>query len=119
MLGLMGTLIPLGPGLVALGSGDTQSLSQSLQFAFDTTVAGLATAIVCMLVTRVRRRWYGDYLVSMESAFNTLLEKGRIMHEEGYAFDQTVWHYDERGRSAVSRPIAKRAPSADPVAVGR
>ncbi|MGN0037683.1 MAG: MotA/TolQ/ExbB proton channel family protein [Coriobacteriales bacterium] len=107
MLGLMGTLIPLGPGIVALGAGDTQTLSQSLQFAFDTTVAGLATAVVCFAVTRVRRRWYSDYLVSMEAAFNTLLEKGTIMHEEGYDFDRSVWHYDKMGRRAVAAQLER------------
>ena len=30
MFGLMGTLIPLGPGLIALGQGDTKTLSDSL-----------------------------------------------------------------------------------------
>ena len=34
MLGLLGTLIPLGPGIIALGQGDTQTLSTSLLTAF-------------------------------------------------------------------------------------
>lgn len=46
MFGLMGTLIPLGPGLIALGQGDTKTLSDSLLIAFDTTVAGLITGAV-------------------------------------------------------------------------
>ncbi|MGI6034058.1 MAG: MotA/TolQ/ExbB proton channel family protein [Coriobacteriales bacterium] len=100
MIGLMGTLVPLGPGLVALGSGDTQTLSSSLQFAFDTTVAGLIVAVVCFLATKLRRHWYTDYLVSMEACFNALLEKGDYMHAKGYTFEHTVWTYDERGRSA-------------------
>ena len=100
MLGLMGTLIPLGPGIIALGQGDTQTLSNSLQFAFDTTVMGLATAVVCFLAARVRRRWYADYLVSMEAAFNAVLEKGRIMHETGYPFERGVWRYDAAGKKA-------------------
>ena len=35
MAGLLGTLIPLGPGITALGSGDVQTLSRSLLIAFD------------------------------------------------------------------------------------
>lgn len=42
MLGLMATLIPLGPGLIALGQGDTITLADSLLTAFDATVTGLA-----------------------------------------------------------------------------
>ena len=41
MFGLLGTLIPLGPGIIALGQGDTYTLSTSLLTAFDTTIAGL------------------------------------------------------------------------------
>lgn len=81
LLGLMGTLIPLGPGIVALSSGDLETLSSSLLVAFDTTVAGLAVAVVCFLVTKVRRRWYTDYLVSVEGAMNTILEKAEFLRE--------------------------------------
>ena len=34
-LGLMGTLIPMGPGLAALGSGDVVTLSNAIIVAFD------------------------------------------------------------------------------------
>lgn len=58
ILGLMGTLIPLGPGLTALGSGDISLLSTALTVAFDTTVIGLLIGLVAYIVSRVRRRWY-------------------------------------------------------------
>ncbi len=106
MVGLMGTLIPLGPGLVALGGGDVSSLSSAMQFAFDTTVAGLLAAIVFFVATKLRRSWYSDYLVSMESCFNALLEKGEFMHQSGYEFERRVWRYDKAGRRAVSEPVA-------------
>lgn len=106
MVGLMGTLIPLGPGLVALGGGDVSSLSSAMQFAFDTTVAGLLAAIVFFVATKLRRSWYSDYLVSMEACFNALLEKGELMHQSGYEFERRVWRYDKAGRRAVSEPVA-------------
>ena len=37
MLGLMGTLIPLGPGLAALGQGNVTILADAVTVAFDTT----------------------------------------------------------------------------------
>ena len=46
MFGLMGTLIPLGPGLIALGQGDTKTLADSLLIAFDTTILGLVSAAI-------------------------------------------------------------------------
>lgn len=75
MLGLLGTLIPLGPGIVALGEGDTATLAKSMGIAFDTTIAGLAIAVVCMIISNIRKRWYDDYMVSMESIMDCILEE--------------------------------------------
>jgi biopolymer transport protein ExbB/TolQ len=74
MFGLMGTLIPLGPGIIALGQGDTQTLSNSLLTAFDTTVAGLASAAVASVVSMVRRSWYKDYMSMLETVAECVLE---------------------------------------------
>lgn len=67
MLGLMGTLIPLGPGLAALGRGDLAQLAEAVRVAFDTTVLGLAAGTVGFLLGRLRRRWYDDTLDAMEA----------------------------------------------------
>jgi hypothetical protein len=61
MLGLMGTLIPLGPGLAALGDGDVRILSTAMLVAFDTTVIGLVTGAAGFLLGRLRRRWYDAF----------------------------------------------------------
>ena len=66
VLGLMGTLIPLGPGLAALGQGDMRGLSEAVIIAFDTTVAGIAAGAVATLISKVRRRWYECDLNNME-----------------------------------------------------
>ena len=107
MLGLMGTLIPLGPGIVALGSGDLETLSSSLLVAFDTTVAGLAVAVVCFLVTRVRRRWYADYLVSIEGAMNTILEKAEMLHAQGFSFPRQRGMDGKAGTAAACASAEK------------
>ena len=75
MAGLMGTLIPLGPGLIALGQGDTQTLSSSLLVAFDTTVTGLIAAALAVLVGAARKRWYKNYLSMLESLEELVLEE--------------------------------------------
>ena len=74
MFGLMGTLIPLGPGLIALGQGDIKTLADSLLIAFDTTVTGLAAAGVAFAVSRLRKRWHDDYLSTLEALMESLLE---------------------------------------------
>lgn len=68
MLGLMGTLVPLGPGLAALGRGDAQILAQSMTTAFDTTSLGLFVGLVGFLLGRARRRWYEGVLDHLETA---------------------------------------------------
>lgn len=67
MLGLMGTLIPLGPGLAALGEGDLTTLSTAVSVAFDTTVLGLLVGIAGFVMGRLRRRWYDRLLLHLES----------------------------------------------------
>lgn len=58
MLGLMGTLIPLGPALTGLGSGNIQQLSSNLVLAFSTTVVGLVVASAAFGMGVARRGWY-------------------------------------------------------------
>ena len=74
MFGLMGTLIPLAPGLIALGQGDTKTLSDSLLIAFDTTVAGLISAAVSLLISSVRKSWYAGYSSSLEAVMEAVLD---------------------------------------------
>lgn len=76
MFGLMGTLIPLAPGLIALGQGDTKTLSDSLLIAFDTTVAGLVSAAVALLISSVRKSWYAGYSSSLEAVLDAVLDCG-------------------------------------------
>ena len=74
IFGLLGTLIPLGPGIIALGQGDTYTLSQSLLTAFDTTVAGLISAAVAMVISSVRKGWYANYMSILETLADCVLE---------------------------------------------
>jgi len=66
MLGLMGTLIPLGPGLAALGDGELKILTTAITVAFDTTVIGLLAGIVGFVLGRMRRRWYDHALLVLQ-----------------------------------------------------
>ena len=74
MLGLLGTLIPLGPGIIALGQGNTYTLSTSLLTAFDTTIAGLVAAAFAIVVSSIRRRWYREYGSLLEALCTEVLE---------------------------------------------
>ena len=82
MFGLLGTLIPLGPGIIALGQGDTFTLSQSLLTAFDTTVAGLLAAALASVISAVRKRWYRRYASDLETLAECILELVKLKKEE-------------------------------------
>ena len=81
MFGLMGTLIPLAPGLIALGQGDTKTLSDSLLIAFDTTVAGLISAAVSLFISSVRKSWYAGYSSSLEAVMDAVLDCTEVGNE--------------------------------------
>ena len=58
MLGLMGTLIPMGPALVGLSAGDISSMAYNMQVAFATTVVGLFASAIGFITQQVKQRWY-------------------------------------------------------------
>jgi biopolymer transport protein ExbB/TolQ len=67
-LGLAGTLIPLAPGLGALGRGDIAGLAEDLQVAFAATVIGLLVGTVAFGLTLTRTRLYAEDLAAIEHA---------------------------------------------------
>lgn len=74
-LGLMGTLIPMGPGLAALGAGDVNTLANAIIVAFDTTVVGIGAGAVGYFVSKIRRRWYEEDLSNLDALCDALLDK--------------------------------------------
>ena len=75
LMGLMATLIPLGPGIVAMGQGEVDILSRSLLVAFDATVCGLVSAVLALIVSKVRSGWYGEYVSSLESVMGCVVDR--------------------------------------------
>jgi uncharacterized membrane protein YhfC len=63
MLGLMATLIPMGPALLALTRNDVAQMSELLRSAFSSVVLALAAASLCFWIATVRRRWCAEELV--------------------------------------------------------
>lgn len=82
-LGLMGTLIPLGPGLAALGNGNINELAQALTIAFDATVTGLAAGSIGFIISRYRQKWYMDDLSILEAITESILEALDKCQKEG------------------------------------
>lgn len=66
MLGLMGTLIPMGPALVGLGLGDISSMAYNMQVAFATTVIGMLVSGIGLFALQLNQRYYAGYLNDLE-----------------------------------------------------
>ncbi|MXY17626.1 MAG: MotA/TolQ/ExbB proton channel family protein [Acidobacteria bacterium] len=66
MLGLMGTLIPMGPALVGLAAGDIAAMAENLQVAFSTTVVGLFVGAIGFAVQQAKQRWHTEALGDLE-----------------------------------------------------
>ena len=66
VLGLMGTLIPMGPALVGLSTGDIASMAYNMQVAFATTVVGLFSSAIGFITQQVKQRWYLQDMTNLE-----------------------------------------------------
>lgn len=66
ILGLMGTLIPMGPALAGLSSGDIASMAYNMQVAFATTVLGLFAGAVGFVLYQAKQRWAQKDLVRLD-----------------------------------------------------
>ena len=75
ILGLMGTLIPMGPALVGLSTGDIASMAYNMQVAFATTVIGVVAGAIGFLTQQVKQRWYLQDMTNLECLVEVLNEK--------------------------------------------
>jgi biopolymer transport protein ExbB/TolQ len=65
MLGLVATMIPMGPALVAVASGQSQGVAESLAPAFAAVIVALVAASITFVIYSVRRRWLLAELVTV------------------------------------------------------
>ena len=75
MLGLMGTLIPMGPALAGLASGNIGEMAYNMQIAFATTVVGCLVAGVGLLVYSVKRHCYTEEISNLQYVLDRHLER--------------------------------------------
>lgn len=68
LLGLVATMIPMGPALLALGKGDGGAIGENLVVAFSGVVLALTAASITHFVLTIRRRWLLEELRAFEKA---------------------------------------------------
>ncbi len=93
MLGLMGTLIPMGPALVGLASGDVATMAHNMQVAFATTVLGVFIGAIGFITLQIKQRWYADDMNTLEYLTDAILEhfsEGRIVKNISYEKEKII-----------------------------
>ncbi len=75
MLGLMGTLIPMGPALVGLASGDFGTMAYNMQVAFATTVVGMVIAAIGVASLQINQRYYAYTINDIEFIYTKIKEQ--------------------------------------------
>lgn len=68
MLGLVATMIPMGPALLALTRNDAAGVGENLVLAFSAVILALVSASIAFLVLTIRRRWLLQELRAVERA---------------------------------------------------
>lgn len=74
MLGLMGTLIPMGPALVGLTAGDMETMAYNMQIAFATTVVGLFSAAIGFVTKQIKQRWVNQDINNLQFLYDLIAE---------------------------------------------
>ncbi len=65
MLGLVATMIPMGPALKSLANGNIQGISENLIVAFAAVIFGLIISSITFWVAAVRKRWLAVEMVGL------------------------------------------------------
>lgn len=66
MLGLVATMIPMGPALLALSRGDAGAVGENLVVAFSAVILALIAASITFFILTIRRRWLLEELREFE-----------------------------------------------------
>jgi len=80
MLGLVATMIPMGPALKGLADGQLQEVSANLMVAFSAVIIALIAASLTYWTVNVRRRWYATELAEVEHG-NTAMRAPVASHD--------------------------------------
>jgi biopolymer transport protein ExbB/TolQ len=67
MLGLVGTMIPMGPALKSLADGNLAQVSGNLTVAFSVVIIALIAASITYWISNVRRRWLAEELLEIQN----------------------------------------------------
>lgn len=65
MLGLIATMIPMGPALKSLSDGNAQGISENLIVAFSAVIFGLVIASITFWIASIKKRWLACEIIAL------------------------------------------------------
>ncbi len=68
LLGLVATMIPMGPALKGMADGNLAQVSSNLTVAFSAVILALIAAAITFWVSNVRRRWLAEEMIDIAAA---------------------------------------------------
>jgi biopolymer transport protein ExbB/TolQ len=83
MLGLIATMIPMGPALKSLADGDVQGISENLIVAFSAVIFGLVIASITFWIATEKKKWLVKELVEISPQLHqkTITNKVGVTNE--------------------------------------
>lgn len=83
MLGLIATMVPMGPALKSLGDGNIQGISDNLVVAFSAVIFGLVIASITFWIASIKKRWLAVELVALSPLLQPQknMSLDEVMHE--------------------------------------
>jgi len=75
MLGLVATMIPMGPALKALANGNVQGISENLIIAFTAVIFSLLAASITFWIASVRKQWMIEEIRFIENWYANQKQK--------------------------------------------
>jgi biopolymer transport protein ExbB/TolQ len=72
MLGLIATMVPMGPALKSLADGNVQGISDNLIVAFSAVIFGLVIASITFWIATIKKRWLATELVDLLPHLNAI-----------------------------------------------
>ena len=118
MIGLLGTLLQVGPIISARGEEDAATVLQSLPAAFDAIILGLVIAAICLVIFMIRKRWYANDMSILATLMKCALEVTNGAEEEPIAEKEDskqAMPFAEKQQSEQEIPVLKQQPDQEPV----
>jgi biopolymer transport protein ExbB/TolQ len=89
MLGLVATMIPMGPALRGLSDGNLAQVSDNLTVAFSAVILALIASAITYWIVAVRRRWLAEELAWLAAQRPLREPASRLQHAaEGWTGDE-------------------------------